>query len=347
MSPRADSYKSAGVDIDAGGRAVELMRAEVESTHNPHVLSSGGDFGGMYALDDRTVLVSSTDSVGTKVRLAAATGEYRSIGVDLVNHCVNDILTCGARPLYFLDYFASSRINPAIVAEAVGGASEACREAGCALLGGETAELPGVYHEGEFDLAGFITGVVERDRLLDGSGVREGDVLVALPSSGLHTNGFSLVSHILTESGARPFDASVLDEAELPSGRLLREALLTPHRSYLHDVRPWLDSGAVSGIAHITGGGLTDNLPRVPSVGLSPVVDLESWTPPELFVYLQRRGEVSDAEMYRVFNMGVGLVLFVPPEHAEDVVARTNGAWRLGRVEAGDGAVVFRGGRLD
>ena len=330
-----DAYKRAGVDIDAGNRAVELMRSAVLSTHGPRVLAGAGLFGGAYSLCD-TVLVASTDSVGTKLRLASRLGRHRGIGLDLVNHCANDVLCLGARPLFFLDYFASSRLHPEVVAEVVDGLAAACRDAGCALLGGETAELPGIYAPGEYDIAGFIVGSVARDRLLDSSRAREGDTLIALPSSGLHTNGYSLVHSILEGGdGHEPLSDAELLEYDEALGGSLADVLLEPHRSYLPLVSPLLDRGTVRAIAHITGGGLPENLPRCLPEGLGARVDASSWTPPPVFNWLQERGAVSSREMYRVFNMGVGLVLVVAPEDAPGLLAELPGAWPLGEVVEG------------
>ncbi|MDQ3328673.1 MAG: phosphoribosylformylglycinamidine cyclo-ligase, partial [Chloroflexota bacterium] len=308
--PTSDgAYRQAGVDIDLGNRAVDLMRAAVRSTHGPQVLTGPGLFGGAYALDGDTVLVASTDSVGTKLRLAARLGRHAGIGIDLVNHCINDILTLGARPLFFLDYFATSSLDSAIVAEVVEGLATACRDAGCALLGGETAELPGMYVPGEYDVAGFIVGSVRRGNLLDGTHVRSGDALLALPSSGLHTNGFSLVNRIFEDGkGGHPIPVEALLAYDANLGAPLADVLLEPHRSYLGPVSPLLEDGLVRALAHITGGGLVENLPRALPHGLSARVDTTTWNPPPVFKWIAQTGGVSQAEMYRVFNMGVGLV---------------------------------------
>lgn len=340
MQTGSDVYRSAGVDIDAGNRTVDLIREAVGSTRGPRVLSATGGFGGAYALDDGTVLVASTDSVGTKLRLAARLGRNTDVGVDLVNHCVNDILTIGARPLFFLDYFASSATRPELVAAVVEGLARACRAAGCALLGGETAELPGMYLAGEYDVAGFIVGAVPRDRMLDPANVRAGDALIGLPSSGLHTNGFSLVNRIIESRDIS--NESLLTPHEALGGSLA-DLLLEPHRSYLAEVAPLLDTGVVHGIAHITGGGLPDNLPRCLPEGLTARADTRSWTPPPIFGWIQERGNVSTREMYRVFNMGVGLVLVVSPADIEGVLESVHCAWLLGSVEAGAGGVGLAG----
>jgi phosphoribosylformylglycinamidine cyclo-ligase len=339
VATESDLYRAAGVDIEGGNRAVELMRAAVRSTHGPSVLSGHGAFGGAYDLDGDTVLVASADGVGTKLQLGALLGRHAALGADLVNHCVNDILSAGARPLFFLDYFATGSLVPDVVAEVVRGMAGACAEAGCALLGGETAEMPGLYPPGEYDLAGFIVGRVSRDRMLEPGNVGAGDALVALPSTGPHTNGYSLVRHILTGGGARPLDAERLQAHEPELGAPLGDALLAPHRSYLHEVGPLCDAGLVHGIAHITGGGLPGNVPRMLGPGTAARVFTGSWTPPPVFGWIRREGGVSEAEMYRVFNMGVGLVLAVAPENVADTLRADPGAWVLGEILEGDGDV--------
>jgi len=304
------------------------------ATHTPGVLSGVGSFGGLFALDpsvSEPVLVASADGVGTKLKVAFLTGVHDSIGVDLVNHCVNDILVQGARPLFFLDYLATGRLAPAVAEQIVSGVARACVENGCALLGGETAEMPGFYAEGEYDVAGFIVGVVSRSKVIDGRDIRAGDVLIGLPSSGLHTNGYSLARRIVFDEMGLSVDDRV---SEL--GMTVGEALLQPHRSYLPVVAPLLDLGCIKGMAHITGGGLTENLPRTIPDGLVPKVDRATWRVPPLFAWLQRGGEVPDEEMFRAFNMGVGLVIVTAPEHETTVLAslRASGemAWRLGEV---------------
>lgn len=337
MSEPGEAYKRAGVDIDSGNRAVELMRAAVQSTHGPRVVSGTGLFGGMYALGDDTVLVASTDSVGTKLRLSSLLGRHEWVGIDLVNHCVNDVLTTGARPLFFLDYYASSRTVPEVVAGVVEGLAQACREAGCALLGGETAELPGMYAPGEYDIAGFVVGSVRREDLLDGARIKPGDMLLGLPSAGLHTNGFSLVHSILTDGGAHAVDIEALQAPDEELGAPLADLLLEPHRSYLGPVTPLIERRKIKGIAHITGGGLMENVPRVLPEGLSARIDTDSWTPAPIFGWLQRRGDVSRAEMFRVFNMGAGLVLVVAADDAQYLIDELSGAWVLGEVVESNG----------
>jgi phosphoribosylformylglycinamidine cyclo-ligase len=289
------------------------------------------------------VLVSSADGVGTKLRLAFMTGVHDTIGVDLVNHCVNDILVQGAQPLFFLDYLATGRLNPDVAVQIVEGLARACRDTGCALLGGETAEMPGFYADGEYDLAGFIVGGVPRARLIDGSRIRAGDVLIGLPSSGLHTNGYSLARRIAFEiAGLTP--RSIVPELQVPLG----DALLVPHRCYLRVIQPLLDSGWLKGMAHITGGGITDNLPRVLPDGVHARVDRGSWRVPPIFGWLQSTGRVPDADMLRTFNMGIGLILVCGREDATAVLAALaaageHGAIRIGDVRAGGKGVEYTG----
>ncbi len=303
-------YRAAGVDIDEGARTVSLLADLVASTHRPEVLSEIGSFGGLFAADDLgpgKVLVASTDGVGTKVELAARLGRWRGVGVDLVNHCVDDILVQGARPLFFLDYVAASRLVPEDVAAVVAGMAEACRSVGCALLGGETAEMPGVYRPGAVDVAGTIVGVVERGDLWPRCDeMTAGDALVALASSGPHTNGYSLIRALLAERG--------VDLATEPE---LADALLAPHRSYLGEVEALKAGGlTIRGLAHVTGGGLVDNLPRVLPPTLAAVVELGSWDVPAVFRRLVAWGDLDDDEAFRVWNMGVGMVAVVPADEA-------------------------------
>jgi phosphoribosylformylglycinamidine cyclo-ligase len=311
-----DAYRSAGVDIDAGQRAVELMREAVRSTYGRQVLAGIGAFGGLFdasALKQmrEPVLVASTDGVGTKVKLAAQAQRYESIGCDIVDHCLNDILVQGARPLFFMDYIASSRLKPERVAIIVGGMATACREAGCALLGGETAEMPGVYAPDEFDVAGTIVGVVERAEMLPRDNLRAGDVLIGLRSSGAHTNGYSLIRKIF---------ADVSLDAVLPElGAPLAEVLLAPHRSYLPLLRPLLAArpSPLKALIHITGGGWYENIPRVLPASLGATIQLGAWRVPSLFQLIQQRGGVSADEMYRVFNMGVGMIAVIAREDVD------------------------------
>ncbi len=338
-------YKQAGVDIETGHEVVRRIRSLARGTFTPGVLSEIGSFGGLFRLDSAgvtdPVLVASADGVGTKLRVAFMAGRHRTIGADLVNHCVNDILVQGAQPLFFLDYLATGRLDADVAVEVVEGLAGACRENGCALLGGETAEMPGFYADGEYDLAGFIVGAVARDRLIDGRAIAPGDVLIGLPSSGLHTNGYSLARRIVFETAGLGIDA------RLPgTGMSAAEALLVPHRSYLPVIRPLLGAGSIKGMAHITGGGLTDNLPRIFPAGTSPVIDRSAWTPPPLFGFLQQAGQVPEADMLRTFNMGIGLVVVCAAADARQVLralveAGGDGAVPIGHVTRGDGQVVY------
>jgi phosphoribosylformylglycinamidine cyclo-ligase len=318
-------YKQSGVDIDAGNEVVRRIKGLAKATFTPGVVSELGSFGGLFHLGSQglrdAVLVSSADGVGTKLRVAFMSGIHTTVGVDLVNHCVNDILVQGALPLFFLDYLATGRLDPDVAVQIVEGLARGCRGNGCALLGGETAEMPGFYADGEYDVAGFIVGAVERDRLIDGRGVAPGDVLIGIPSSGLHTNGYSLARTIVFDR----LGLGVHDRvAEL--GVSVAEALLEPHRSYLPVVRPLLDTGRIKGMAHITGGGITDNLPRVLPRGTEALVHLGSWEVPPIFRWLERAGAVPQPDMLRTFNMGVGLILVVAAADADAVI----GAMRAG-----------------
>ncbi|MCB9795217.1 MAG: phosphoribosylamine--glycine ligase [Alphaproteobacteria bacterium] len=336
------SYRDAGVDIAAGSKAVSMMKAAVEATHGPRVLGGLGAFGGLFdvqGIGEKPVLVASTDGVGTKTKIASAMGRYDTVGRDIVNHCVNDILVQGARPLFFLDYVAASRLDPQMVADVVGSAAAACAENGAALLGGETAEMPGVYTPGEFDLVGTIIGVVERDRLIDGGRVQVGDAVLGLASSGLHTNGFSLARRVF-----EGWDLAATPEG---LGRPLGEALIEPHRSYLREVEALWDADVdVRGLAHITGGGLIDNPPRVLPAGRAMHIDTRSWPLPPLFQLIQRAGGVAFEEMLHVFNMGLGMLVVMPAEQLEAAQAALAGkvdCWPVGHIiERGEGpAVVF------
>jgi phosphoribosylformylglycinamidine cyclo-ligase len=327
-------YRQSGVDIDAGNEAVRRIKALARGTYTSGVVSGVGAFGGLFALDQTIadpVLVASADGVGTKLKVAFMAGVHDTIGVDLVNHCVNDILVQGATPLFLLDYVATGRLAPDVIEQVVRGVASACRENGCALLGGETAEMPGFYADGEYDIAGFIVGVVPRACVIDGRAIVAGDALIALPSSGLHTNGYSLARKIVFDTLGLRVDSHV---PEL--GETVGDALLRPHRSYLHLVRPLLDAGWIKGMAHITGGGIVENLPRTLPKGRGFSLDRQSWTIPPLFTWLQRAANLDEAEMLRAFNVGVGLILVVAPVHANEVLAALHAAkepaWRLGEV---------------
>ncbi len=342
MPRGALDYRSAGVDIAEADRAVDRIRPLVHSTARPEVLGSVGNFGGLFKLDvsryRKPVLVASTDGVGTKLRVAREAGRHEEPGYDLVSHCVNDILVQGAEPLFFLDYLAMGRLDGAVVEGVVRGIAEACREFGVALLGGETAEMPGFYPGGEYDLAGTIVGVVDQDRIVDGAGVTPGDVLIGLPSDGLHTNGYSLARAIV-------FDRLGLSLADpMPGmGVAVADALLARHRCYLPVLRPLLPGGRIKALAHVTGGGLTGNLPRVLVEGTAADVDLDSWSLPPLFRFLREAGQVSEDEMLRAFNCGVGMVVIVAAGDAADILPCLPGGFPLGTVGAGSPVVRYRG----
>jgi phosphoribosylformylglycinamidine cyclo-ligase len=337
-------YKSAGVDIDAGNETVRRIKSIARSTFTAGVLSEIGSFGGLFSMRDGgwtdPVLVSSADGVGTKLKVAFMAGVHDTIGRDLVNHCVNDILVQGASPLFFLDYLATGRLSPDVAEQIVTGLAAACRDNGCALLGGETAEMPGFYADGEYDVAGFIVGAVERTRLVDGKGLVPGDVLLALPSTGLHTNGYSLARRIVFDRLGLTVDSHVGD-----LGETVGAALLRPHRSYLKAMQPLLAAGVVKGMAHITGGGVTDNLPRILPDGTAAEVRRGAWTVPALFRWLTEAGAVPLDDQYRAFNMGVGLILAVAAADLAQAETLLRDAGEtpvaIGRVVAGTTGVVY------
>ncbi|MDD4858408.1 MAG: phosphoribosylformylglycinamidine cyclo-ligase [Candidatus Krumholzibacteria bacterium] len=329
-------YRESGVDIDAANRAKKRIAELARETWGREVLSEIGNFGGLFQMPlglTSPVLVSSVDGVGTKLKVAFLSKKHDTVGEDLVNHCVNDILVQGAEPLFFLDYVASGALDPEVVSEIVKGIAKACRENGCALIGGETAEMPGFYGGGEYDLAGCIIGVVERARVIDGRSIRPGDSIWAFPSSGLHTNGYSLARKIVFE------EAKLSIDDELPgTGRSVREALLAVHRSYLPEIRDLRARVEVRGLAHITGGGLLENIPRILPAGTAVEIDASKWEVPPLFEFLKERGGVGWTEMNRVFNMGIGMVVIVPADTDEAVESgryRWN-PFQIGRVVAGD-----------
>jgi phosphoribosylformylglycinamidine cyclo-ligase len=335
----ATTYRDAGVDIDEGDRLVDLIKPLARPTMRPEVLAGIGGFGGLFALDVKKyrdpVLVSGTDGVGTKLKLAFLTGRHDTVGIDLVAMSVNDVAVTGAEPLFFLDYFATGKLRAEEAAQVVKGIAEGCRQAGCALIGGETAELPGFYADGEYDLAGFAVGVVERDRILDGRAVRPGDALLGVASTGLHSNGYSLARKVLLERHAlsdRP--------AEL-GGATVGEALLEPTRIYAKDILALIGQVQVTAVAHITGGGLPGNAPRNLPDGTRAVIRSGSWPVPPIFGLIEREGAVPRDEMYRTFNMGLGLVIALPAGAAEAARAllsgRGLGSWVVGTVEAGSG----------
>jgi phosphoribosylformylglycinamidine cyclo-ligase len=333
MSDLRLTYRDAGVDIDAANEAVHRMREHLRSTFTPQVLTDIGSFGGMFALSgiegySEPVLVSSIDGVGTKVKIAAQLGSHSSIGQDLVNHCVNDILVQGARPLFFLDYFGTGRLVPVVAEEIIRGLSEACKAVGCALIGGETAEMPGLYPEGEYDLVGCIVGIVDRNRIIDGTKVAPGDTVIGLASNGLHTNGFSLARKALLE-GPEPFSLY----QHIPClGRTLGEELLAIHRCYAPAILPLLTSFDIHAMAHITGGGFYENIPRVVPPHCSITIDRRSWKVPPIFTLIQEKGGVPEPEMYRTFNMGIGMVLIVPPDQAPLIVNYLNEAGEVASI---------------
>ncbi len=300
------AYTNSGVSIDAGTRTVDLMKDAVRSTYTPSVLAGIGSFGGLYDASvlkgfNEPVLVASTDGVGTKVKLAASVGRYRGIGHDIVNHCINDILVQGARPLFFMDYFATSKLTPEVTAEVVTGMAEACKKADVVLLGGETAEMPGVYQQNEFDVAGTIVGVLERDDILPRKNLKAGDMLIGIASSGPHTNGYSLIRKIFADT---PLE-TIFPEL----GISLADALLAPHRSYLPVLQPHLKY--IKALVHLTGGGFIENIPRILPDDLDAMIHLDSWTPPPLWKLIRQKGNIATDEMYRVFNMGIGMVIIV------------------------------------
>ncbi len=333
------TYRDAGVDIAAGAAAVELMQEAVRATYGPEVLAGIGAFGGLFdaaALQGMAapVLVASTDGVGTKTKIAAALGRYDTIGHDIVNHCVNDILVQGARPLFFLDYIASARLVPEVVAAVVGGCAAACRAVGCALLGGETAEMPGVYAPGELDLVGTIVGVVERAQIIAGHTIAAGDAIIGLASSGLHTNGYSLARRV--------FDGWDLTVHVAELGRPLGDVLLAPHRAYLAEVQRLRAAGiTIKGLAHITGGGLLDNPPRIFPPGVAGRLWRHSWPVPPIFRLIQHLGQIDDREMAHVFNLGLGMLVIVPPLQADPALRALGAdAWLVGEIVAADAPTV-------
>ena len=329
----AISYKDSGVDVTRGYKAVELMKKYVKTTYDDNVLGDIGSFGGFYSIAgekmEEPVLVAGTDGVGTKLRYAMLLGKHDTIGIDAVAMCVNDIVCQGAKPLFFLDYYACGRLYPEAEAEVVKGIAAGCRMAGCALIGGETAEMPGFYPEGEYDLAGFAVGVVEKDQIIDGSTIDEGDVILGLASSGPHSNGFSLIRKVVEVAGAdweMPFD-----------GATLADRVMEPTRIYVKPVLEVLKSVRIKGMAHITGGGLVENVPRVLPEGVQAVIDGSSWTRPAIFDWLEEKGNIDRHEMHRVFNNGIGLVVIVSAQDAERAKAlfeeQGEKVFTIGRIE--------------
>lgn len=328
------SYKDAGVDIHAGNELVERIKADVKRTRRPEVMGGLGGFGALCALPTKykePILVSGTDGVGTKLRLAIDLNKHDTIGQDLVAMCVNDLVVQGAEPLFFLDYYATGKLDVDVAADVVKGIADGCAISGCALVGGETAEMPGMYHVGDYDLAGFCVGVVEKSEIIDGSAVKVGDVLVALASSGPHSNGYSLIRKVLEVSGANP-------AVEQLEGKPLSEHLLAPTKIYVKSVLELVENTDVHAIAHLTGGGFWENIPRVLPENTKAVIDEKSWAWPAIFNWLQEKGNISRYEMYRTFNCGVGMVIAVPAAEAEKAVSLLTQAgetaWVIGKIEA-------------
>ena len=334
------TYKDSGVDIDAGNESVRLIKNFVRATYRPEVLGDIGGFGGLFALKnyDEPILVSGTDGVGTKLKIAFMMNKHDTIGQDAVAMCVNDILVQGAEPLFFLDYLAVGKLNPAQVAEIVRGVAEACKASGCALIGGETAEMSGFYSAGEYDIAGFAVGVVEKKNLITPARVKVGDVLIGLPSSGLHSNGFSLVRKIVFERMGFTVDEKI---SEL--GKTIGEELLTPTKLYPATVLPLIKKFGekIHGLVHVTGGGFYDNIPRALPEGLGATIDADSWRVPKIFNLLQEWGDVPSREMYRTFNCGIGMILIVDAEIADDLTDET--FYKIGNVVEGGGVKIFGG----
>jgi len=331
------TYTGAGVNIELAAKAKSLISQHARSTYGPQVLSGVGFFGGLFEFKDykNPVLVSSVDGVGTKLKIASALGRYDGVGIDIVNHCVNDILTCGAGPLFFLDYIAMGKLRPEAIEAIARGLASACRDVGCALIGGETAEMPGLYAGDDYDLVGFIIGVVEKEKIIMGKTIVVGDAILGLPSSGLHTNGYSLVRKVFGET------KSALDTFYPELGQKLGEVLLTPHRCYLHQLKPLLP--VIKGMAHITGGGLVDNVPRVLPKGLAAKFNSRAWVVPPIFQLIQKQGNIDRDEMFHVFNMGIGMVVICSPDNVDHFTKALPEAKLIGEVvkQAGKARVII------
>lgn len=344
------TYRDAGVDIDAGNRAVELMKDSVKRTYTPGVVGDLGGFGGLYSLASHTMdepmLVSGTDGVGTKLRLAIMMDTHDTIGQDCVAMSVNDILVQGATPLFFLDYIAVGHLDPIKVADIVRGVAQACEESGCALLGGETAEMAGFYEGNDYDVAGFAVGIVDRPKLITGEHIKAGDIILGLPSSGIHSNGFSLVRKIVFDHMQFSVDTKIPE-----FGKSIGDELLTPTRLYPKAVLPLINQGLLKGMVHITGGGFYENIPRVLPQGVTAEIDVTTWPRLPVFTKLQEWGNVEWPEMYRTFNMGIGMILVVDEEHASTVVDdlhhRGEPVYEIGRIVAGDGPIMLKGAEFD
>ena len=338
MTNKTD-YKNSGVDIVAGEKAVNFIKPLAKKTFDKNVLTEIGSFGALYRLDlnewNKPIIVSSTDSVGTKVLIAKETNKFDTIGQDLVNHCVNDILTQGAKPLFFLDYIGIGKLNPENIREIVIGLSKSCLENELALIGGEIAEMPGIYQTDDFDLVGTIVGCVEEDRIITGKSICEDDIILGFPSNGLHTNGYSLARNILFEKLNLKID-SYIDEI----GKTLHEAFLSIHKSYLHTLIHFIDNKKIKGLAHITGGGIPGNLKRIIPDNLSAVIDTNKWRIPEIFNFLQESGNVDIKEMFHVFNMGIGMIAIVNKTDSEEIISKTE-AIKIGKIEKGGQKVKY------
>lgn len=346
----SEAYKNAGVDIAAGNEAVERMKKHVKRTFRPEVMTDLGGFGALFGLNkdkyEEPVLVSGTDGVGTKLKIAFAMDKHDTIGIDAVAMCVNDIVVQGAEPLFFLDYLACDKVVPEKIESIVAGIAEGCHESGCALIGGETAEMPGMYSEGEYDIAGFTVGVVDKSKIVNGSSITAGDTVIGLASSGVHSNGFSLVRKLLLEQAGY----SLQDRLPELGGEVLGDVLLTPTKLYVKPVLGLLEQVQVKGMAHITGGGFIENIPRVLPEGVNVEIDYGSWPILPIFELLQQKGKVSNRDMFTTFNMGVGLVIVVAAENAEAALAALQDAgetpYVIGRVTSGEGIVTFKGAEV-
>ncbi len=334
-----DKYRAAGVDIEAGEAAVERIKTLVNANQHPNILQGIGGFGGLYELPisgmKRPVMVSSIDGVGTKLKVAFMMNQHHTIGQDLVNHCINDILVQGARPLFFLDYIGTGHLNPEVISEIVEGITISCRAYQCALLGGETAEMPGFYQNNEYDIAGCIVGLVDYDQVITGQKICPGNVMLGLPSNGLHTNGYSLARRALFEEAGLEIDTPIPEYSQT-----LGKILLTPHRCYLPEIEPILSKGWINGMAHITGGGFIGNIKRILPANVSAHVQTRNWNPPPIFNLIQKSGSISQAEMYDVFNMGIGMVIVADTNHADLIQQELPESVLIGRIESGNKQVI-------
>jgi phosphoribosylformylglycinamidine cyclo-ligase len=342
----SEAYRKAGVDIDAGNEAVERMKKHVKKTFRPEVLTGLGGFGALFQLNleryKQPVLVSGTDGVGTKLKIAFSMDKHDTIGIDAVAMCVNDVIVQGAEPLFFLDYLACGKVVPEKIEAIVKGISDGCELAGCALIGGETAEMPGMYADGEYDIAGFTVGIVDRDQVVDGTAVEPGDVLIGLSSSGVHSNGYSLVRDVLLEQGGLS-----LNEHVASLGRTLGDALLEPTKIYVKPVLELLKEFKIKGMVHVTGGGFYDNIPRVLPSGVEAALEMGAWLIPPIFTLIQSKGKISDFDMFRTFNMGIGYILFVQAKDSDAILAKlksmNESAYRIGEIRSGSKGVSIAG----